>query len=117
VFTVTFWEDQSLTAYDYMYKWYQLTGSSKYNEGVGKVSYIKNMAVYLKDVNDLIITGKLSFANCFPTDIASTNLNYDDSSAVETTVTFAYDYVEFGDSEENISALSDFRNRLVTLGS
>ena len=109
-FTITFWDDQSLTVYDYMHKWLEVTGSSEYGEGVYKQSYVRDIKINLKDTTDLVETGSINLKNCFPTEIGSSSLNYDDSNVFEIPITFTYDYVTFGDFTSDISNLTHFKS-------
>ena len=102
-FTVTFWDEESLTVHAYLHKWYELSGSHKYGEGANKVDYIKNVDINYRDMADIVNTGTINVRHVFPTEISAINLNYDGSEVVEITVTFSYDYIEFGDFIDSLT--------------
>jgi len=110
--SINFWDDESLTIIEYLEKWYNLTGDKQYGQSTGKQSHTKNIKVSLKDTTDIITTGTFTFYNCFPLEISSIGLSYENSDALEIPAIFSYDYVEFGGMEENIknlqAALSTF---------
>ena len=93
-FSITFWDDEALTITDYMKKWYDLSGQSKYQEGVDKKTYSKDMKIKLLDVTGFITTGEFTFYNCTPIELGGLNLSYEDSNALEFSITFYYDYYE-----------------------
>ena len=94
-FSITFWDDEALTVSDYMKKWYDLSGDSKYNDNVDKKTYSRTMKIKLLDVTGIISTGEYIFYNCTPVELGALNLSYDDSNALEFPITFYYDYYEF----------------------
>jgi len=93
-FTITFWDDEALTITDYMKKWYELSGDSKYNDSVNKESYRRTIKIKLLDVTGIISTGEFTLFNCNPIELGTLNLSYDDSNVLEQTITFYYDYYE-----------------------
>lgn len=95
--TIVFWDDEGMSVLDYIHKWYALSGDLEFNDGLDKESYIKTIRVSLKDTTDSLITGNFTFKNAHPINISELNLTYDDSAAIEVSVTFAYDFVGFGD--------------------
>ena len=102
-FTVTLWDDESMTVHDYMHKWFQLTGDHKYGQGANKKDYVKNVDINYRDVSDIVSTGTINIRNVFPTEIGAISMSYEDSSILEMQVTFSFDHIEFGDFLENIS--------------
>ena len=104
---ITFWDDEGLSVLDYMHQWYALSGDLETNDSLDKDSYIKNIRVSLKDTGDTLRTGSFIFKNAFPLSIGEINLSYDDSAVMEVGITFAYDFVEFGDGLNSNLAVLD----------
>ena len=94
-FSITFWDDEALTVSDYMKKWYDLSGDSKYHDSTDKNTYQRTMKIKLLDVTGIVSTGEYIFYNCNPVELGALNLSYDDSNSLEFPITFYYDYYEF----------------------
>jgi len=113
-FQATFWDDESLIIMDYMHRWMALSGDIEFGDGITKKDYIKRVDIKLKDVTDLLTTGNIEIYNVFPTELTTTTLSYENSDVLEISMTFAYDYIKFGDFVSN--AKDTFNDLLFSSG-
>ena len=113
--TISFWEDEGRSVYDYINRWYSLSGEEITGDSATKKNYTKDILVSLRDTNDFLITSSFRFINAFPVDIGEQTLSYDSSEPLTVDVSFVYDYVVHDDGLD--SNLSKVRSVLDSIDS
>lgn len=89
--TITFWDDEELTVYNYLRDWYKLTSEPWTGSAVSKERYVRSIEIRLKDASDTWDNKKIQLFNVFVSDIADVQLSYDSSELIEITATFVFD--------------------------
>lgn len=99
---ITFWDDEDLTITHFLHDWYYMSGDAKYQDGITKAEYTRDIKIILKPTLDIGSTGAFVFKDCFPTQLGEVSLSYENSDVMEMQTTFSYDYVELQDADGNI---------------
>lgn len=89
--TVTFWDDESLSVYRYFSDWMNLIHDQKTASSAPRSDTTADMAIKLKNSSDDAVTGTIKLTKVFPTELADVSLSYDNSDAMEVSVTFSFD--------------------------
>lgn len=96
--TVTFWDDEDHTVYNYFNNWLEnkLT-DSEVGGGVTADQYTANMVIRTLGHDSESVTGAFTLTRVFPTSIGDIQLSYEQSEHVEISVTFSFDSNISGD--------------------
>lgn len=89
--TVTFWDDEAFSIYNYMRDWYKRLDMPYTGQGLHKSNYTRSIQIKMKDTTDIATTKKIELKRAFPTEIGEVQLSYESGNIVEFSVTFAYD--------------------------
>ncbi|WGH49701.1 hypothetical protein [Alishewanella phage vB_AspM_Slicko01] len=89
-FRCTFYDNQSLEAYRFFYRWKELCNSGE-DARMGNPDLYKSIAtVNLKDTSDAIVTDQFTMLDCFPTEISEMALTYSSSEEITFDVMFSF---------------------------
>lgn len=89
--TLTFWDDEALTIYNYFNDWMEIIHNSITGGSATRDLYAAQMVIKLKDKADQSVTGKITLGQSYPIDLSDITMSYDTSDAIEISVTMSFD--------------------------
>jgi hypothetical protein len=82
VFRCTFYDNQSLEAYRFFYRWKELCNSGEDARMMNPESYKTQVTLILKDTSDSIVNDRFYMLDCYPTEISEVALSYNTSEEI-----------------------------------
>lgn len=89
--TITFWDDEAFTVYDFLKAWYDSTNEPETGRSTSKRKFQRSIVINMKDVTDTTITKKFEMVGAFPIEISDIPLSYESSEPIEISATFMFD--------------------------
>lgn len=90
--TMTFWDDENLTIYNYFQQWHDtLLRNPITGGGSSKDLYTADVLIKLLASDDETETARAKLSYAFPTELGEIPLSYDGSEPVEISVTMSFD--------------------------
>lgn len=113
-FTITLWDNQDLETYRFFTDWYR-TMNDPLSRKVSPRQYHRTAEIQFKDNSDVFVGHTVMMANCWPMEVSSTSLSYDESDSFTFDVVMAYDSDAAGNTDVNteINRLISDANRFI----
>lgn len=89
--TLTFWDDEAMTIYNYFNTWMEIIHNSVTGGSVSRDLYAAQMVIKLRNKADSSTTGTITLGQAYPIDLSDITLSMDTSDVVEISVTMSYD--------------------------
>lgn len=92
---MVFWDDEAGSVRRYLDQWFQMVHENKTGNSFSKDGYERTIDIKTKDTTDTAFTSVTKLTGCFPIEIGSIQLSYDNSDIIEVSAVFQYDDKEF----------------------